>query len=384
MKYVILMKNLLLVFLVLSLPAAAQELYKLPSGEHPAMSSMENRNGVKGHGGLANDGAKGSASTNLKSGDSIVLLEARGAGIVQRIWITINDRSAAMLRGLRLRMYWDNNPAPAVDAPFGDFFCNAFGHDIPFESALFASPEGRSFNCYIPMPYRSAARIVLTNESGKPLGALFFDIDFLRLDKPDPEAMYFHSAWRRQHDTVPGTDVELLPKITGRGRFLGVSIGVGVNPVYDRSWWGEGEVKMYLDGDSANPSINGTGAEDYIGTGWGEAHFAGRYQGCLVSNDSAHQYAFYRFHIPDRIVFDRDLRVTIQQIGGWDAKDLRRLLAAGAPVLPVTAAGANGFTKLWHKPDMSAILQTIPDRDWVNFYRTDDYAVTAYYYLDRP
>lgn len=364
--------------------SVAQELYKLPFGQHSAMSSMENLNGVKGHGGLANDGAKGSPSTNLKAGDSLVLMADHGAGVVQRIWVTINDRSAAMLRGLRLRMYWDGSPEPAVDVPFGDFFCNAFGHDIPFESALFASPEGHSFNCYIGMPYRSAARIVLTNESRTALGSVFFDVDFLRLDKPDTEALYFHASWRRQRDTVPGKDVELLPKVAGSGRFLGVSIGVGVNPVYGRSWWGEGEVKMYIDGDSAHPSINGTGSEDYIGTGWGESHFIGRYQGCLLSSDSAHEYAFYRFHIPDAVVFDRDIKVTIQQIGGWDAKGVRRLLASHAPLLPVTAAGADGFTKLWHKPDADAILQSVPDRDWVNFYRVDDYAVTAYYYLNRP
>jgi hypothetical protein len=348
----------------------------MPKGVQSHVSSMENLNGLKGNGGKSNAGAKGAAYTSLKAAESKILLKISSAGIIQRIWVTINDyANPETLRSLRLKMYWDGSDQPAVDVPFGDFFCNALGKTIPFESALFSNPEGRSFNCYIPMPFKTGAKVILTNTSSKDIDLLFFDIDFVTVEKPEEDLLYFHAVWSRQQNPV-GQDVNLLPEVKGIGRFLGVSVGLNVNGIYGNTWWGEGEVKMYIDGDKSNPTINGTGSEDYIGTGWMEGVFANQYQGCLVADAKNRQYAFYRFHIPDAIWFYQDFRATIQQIGGYYAKDVEALQAKGVPLRPVSVDGKGLLD--------GSFTGKANDNDWMNFYRSDDYAVTTYYYLDRP
>jgi len=143
-------------------------------------------------------------------------------------------------------------------------------------------------------------------------------------------------------------------------------------------------VKGWLDGDKKYPTINGTGAEDYIGTGWGTGTFANQYTGCLVADDSAQrQFAFYRFHIPDAIYFDKDCRVAIQQIGGYSAKDVFAMVGHGVDLKPVSLGGKKGFRGLFEPGQTDALAKADPD-DWLNFYRSDDYASTAYFYLDRP
>ncbi len=373
---------LLALGLITALFATAQDLFTMPAGQQSRVSSFEDKNGVKGAGGTTNRGAKGNAAESLKAGQSKTLLDISSPGIIQRIWMTIDDRSFTMLRSLRLRMYWDGSAEPAVDVPFGDFFNAALGRPVAFQSALFTNPEGRSFICYIPMPFKSAARIVLTNESGADLKALFYDVDFTTLKKPSPDGLYFHAHWRREKTSAPEKDFELLPKIMGKGRFIGVSVGVNVDSSYANTWWGEGEVKMYIDGDGDNPTINGTGAEDYIGTGWGEGVFAHQYQGCLLADGAKGQYAFYRFHIPDPVYFYQDLKVTIQKIGGGMDKDVRTLQAKGVRLQPVSVASDSGFTRLLEIP-MDLRDAKFP-KGWVNFYRVDDYSATAYFYLDRP
>jgi hypothetical protein len=360
---------------------SAQELYSMPKGQQSRVSSFENLNGVKGSGGKTNQTAKGNAFESLKAGESKTLLEVSSAGIVQRIWVTINDRSLAMLRSLRLRMYWDGADKPAVDVPFGDFFCVGLGRPIPFQSALFTDPEGRSFNCYIPMPFKKGAKIVVTNESKNNLGSLYFDIDYVLLTTPQPDMLYFHACWNRSIHSELGKDFELLPTVNGKGRFLGINVGVNVDAAYGHTWWGEGEVKMYIDGDTTYPTINGTGSEDYIGTGWGEGTFTNLYQGCTVADTAKRQFAFYRFHIPDAIYFDKNFKASVQEIGGGLPGEVKAMVAKGIPVKPVTVAGAQ-FTRLLDHPQ----ALTDPDfpKGWVNFYRIDDYSATAYFYLDKP
>ena len=370
-----------------------QDLYRLPGrpGEvQSRASTAENPNGGKGQGGRSNAGAKGNAAISLKAGESKELLNVGGAGMVTRIWLTVNDRSPAMLGGLKLRMYWDGSATPAVDVPLGDFFCAALGRPVPFESALFSDPEGRSFVCIIPMPFRKGARVVVSNEAGIDLAMLFYEVDFI--EQPaghtggaaaravTPDALYFHAHWHRQRHTAIGQDLELLPKVQGRGRFLGVSVGVNVDSVYGHTWWGEGEVKMYLDGDTLHPTINGTGTEDYIGTGWGEGTFAHQYQGCLVADGKGHQYVFYRFHVPDPVWFDQGCRIMLQEIGGGNADEVKRLMAAGVPLKLVSVAGR---FLLDPATPRGALAGAAPN-DWTNFYRSDDYAVTAYYYINKP
>ena len=361
----------------------AQNLYMLPENfKSSSLSSFENLNGIKGEGGKTNKSAKGNAFEGLKSMESKTLLEVEGPGIVQRMWFTVRDRSPEMMRSIRLRIYWDGESKPAVDVPFGDFFGYGLSEVVRYESALFSNPEGRSFNCMIPMPFRLAARVVITNESAKNIPEVFFDIDFIKLDKLEEDALYFHAFWTRQKTSELGVDFEFLPEIEGKGRFLGVNIGVNADPVYGNTWWGEGEVKMYIDNDEEFPTINGTGTEDYIGTAWGQGEYTNLYQGCTLADDSARQYAFYRFHIPDIIGFHQNFSASIQQIGGGMRDLVRTLLTNDVKLEPISLASSNGFRRLLDDP------KDIFDEDfpfgWVNFYRIDDYSATSYFYLDKP
>ncbi len=371
-------------FCLAAFAASGQELYRMPAAPlQSRVSSFENPDGIKSKGGMSNRTAKGNAFESLNAGETKDLLKTQEAGVIQRIWITVNDRSDSMLRALRLRMYWDGSGKPAVDVPLGDFFCVGAGKPVAFQSALFSNPEGRSFNCYIPMPFRSGARITLSNESHTDLPLLFYDIDFVTGVVPDASQLYFHAYWAQALHPALGKDVEFLPKIFGRGRFLGLSLGVIEDSAYTQTWWGEGEVKMYLDGDTKYPTINGTGAEDYIGTGWGEGTFNHLYQGCLQADGKTHQYSFYRFHVPDQIWFFHDFRAAIQQIGGGTAPVVAALQKKGVKLQPVSISGKKGFTRLLDEPGKANLDKYTTD-DWVNFYRSDDYASTVYFYLDRP
>jgi hypothetical protein len=369
--------------ILISSNITAQNLYTLPADfKSSSISSFENINGVKGAGGKINHSAKGNAFEELKRGQSKTLLEIDGSGVIQRMWFTLRDRSPEMLRSLRLRIYWDGESKPAVDVPFGDFFGYGLSKVVKFETALFSNPEGRSFNCMIPMPFRKGAKVVIANESNNAIDALFFDIDFIRVAKPDNNAMYFHAFWTRQKTSELRKDFEFLPEIKGKGRFLGVNMGVNADPGYGATWWGEGEVKMYIDNDGELPTINGTGTEDYIGTAWGMGQFTNLYQGCTVANDSSRQYAFYRFHVPDLIGFNQNFRASIQQIGGGMRDEVRKLIKNNMRLEPVSVAWSNGFRSLYDSP------KNISDEDfpdgWVNFYRIDDYSATSYFYLNAP
>ncbi|MGZ3752860.1 MAG: glycoside hydrolase family 172 protein, partial [Mucilaginibacter sp.] len=223
---------------------------------------------------------------------------------------------------------------------------------------------------------------VLTNDSKSDLNLLYFDIDYTVLDKPQEDMLYFHACWNRSIHAALNADFELLPSVTGKGRFLGVNIGVNVDAAYGNTWWGEGEVKMYIDGDTTHPTINGTGAEDYIGTGWGEGTFTHLYQGCSIADTAKRQYAFYRFHIPDAIYFNENFKATIQEIGGGMDDEVKSLAAKGVPLKPVSIADEHGFIRLLDHPQ--ALTDSHFPKGWVNFYRIDDYSATAYFYLDKP
>jgi hypothetical protein len=357
----------------------AQSLYEFPASAKSRLSSFENPHGVKGNGGKTNKTAKGNAFEFIQPGETKSLLNIKGQGTIRRIWLTI-DQNPVKLRSLRLQMFWDGTAKPAVDVPMGDFFCFNLGEQIAFESELFSSGEGRSFNCYIPMPFRNAAKILLIND-GKEIVKLYYDVDFL-LEPISSSALYFHAYWTRKWTGKPGNDFELLPTIKGRGRFLGMSVGLNTDSSYSKSWWGEGEIKMYIDGDKDYPTINGTGAEDYLGSAWGLGKFINRYQGCTIANDSTRRFNFYRWHIPDPIYFDNDIKVAIQQIGGWSKNEVRELYKKGVPLIPVSIDGPGGFVRLMDTP-ISILDEKFPD-GWVNFYRIDDYSSVSYFYFDKP
>lgn len=346
-------------------------------------SSPENMNGEKGAGGKENNSAKGHPYDSIPSGKSYSLLDIQAQGIINRIWITINDRSPEMLRALKIEMFWDNEAKPAVSVPFGDFFGIGLGKTATFQNALFANAEGRSFNCFIQMPFKKAAKIVVKNESDKTLNNIFFDVDYNLLKTWNDDYLYFHSYWHRDTATALTKDFELLPRVVGKGRFLGLNIGVNGNPLYGKSWFGEGEVKMYLDGDTDYPTLNGTGTEDYIGTAWGQGKFINNYTGCSIADDSLLQWAFYRYHIPDPIFFKTDCRVTIQQIGGDGTVALAAYQQTGAPLIPVTTDTGKLY-KMYSKDSVVNIDTATMPKGWTNFYRSDDVSATAYFYLNTP
>jgi hypothetical protein len=347
-------------------------LFVIPAGVQTRWASPENFGAAKGAACVSDDGRKRSAWFRLPAGESRDLLDLKGtSGVVRRIWVTIDDRSPSMLRGLRLDMYWDGSATPAVSAPLGDFFGFGLGRMARLQSALFASPEGRSFTCYVPMPFRSAARIVVTNESGRDLGALFYDVDCTIGDEHAAGTAYFHTHWRRENPTRLMNDYELLPRVEGQGRLLGVNIGVIANTGrYFRSWWGEGEVKIFLDGDTDHATLCGTGTEDYIGTGWTQGQYSDPYQGCHVADHEKYQYCFYRLHVADPVWFHHDIRATIQQIGCWDPETLPQMAEAGLA--------------LHLGQDVVDVPARVAEKGYGIYEREDDWSSCAWFYLDRP
>jgi D-arabinan exo alpha-(1,3)/(1,5)-arabinofuranosidase (non-reducing end) len=347
-----------------------QSLYTFPRDIETRWASPENPAGEKGQAGKANGGRKGSAYFPLAAGEQRVLAEASGtSGTVRRIWVTISDLSPAMLRGLKLDFYWDGAQRPAVSAPFGDFFGMGLGQTVAFQSALFASPQGRSFLCYVPMPFRTGMRLVVTNETDMDLRSFYYDVNYTLGDPHGDDTLYFHAYFNRENPTRLQQDYELLPRLEGQGRFLGVNVGVIVDQQrYGKSWWGEGEVKIFLDDDHELPSLSGTGTEDYIGTGWMMGEYANLYQGCLLADYEHMRYCFYRYHIPDPVYFHRAIRVTIQQIG---------------VILPQDVEGLSKQEPIYKAGPGRVELDRGPLQPFQLFEREDDWSSCSYFYLDK-
>ncbi len=360
-----------------------EDLFRKPKGVVTRWSSFENLTAGKSAGGRENQGAKGHAFDSIEPGEAKVLLDVKGSGTVRRMWITLRPRDPQILRALRLEMFWDGADRPAVSTPLGDFFNWVHGHPTKFENALFANPEGRSFVCFVPMPFRKGAKVVVTNESDTKIPHLFYDINVTLGDQHGEDAMYFHATWRRERPTELGRDFAILPQVQGAGRFLGCHVGVIAN-AENIGWWGEGEVKVYLDGDRELPTLCGTGTEDYIATAWGQGEYAQRFHGCPVADNERLHYSFYRYHIPDPVYFDKQCRVTIQQIGGSKNKDILQMLVDGIAIRPISADDDGQFVKLLEKDRPIDLLKGLPDSAWVNYYRQDDFSAVAFFYLNSP
>lgn len=362
------------------------DVFRSGGGRQSRWASFENLAAARGAAGRANRGAKGSPCATLGAGQTLTLLDVSGSGLIQRIWLTHNERSPETLRACRLEMYWDGAAAPAVAVPLSDFFGVGLGRMAPFESEFFANPEGRNFLSFLPMPFRRAARITLTNETARDL-TLFYDVEFL-VDVPHgDDVLYLHACWRRERPNALGRDFEILPRVRGAGRFLGCNVGIIVDGRYGHAWFGEGEVKMWLDGDGELPTICGTGLEDYVGTSWGLGKFAHRVQGCTIADPESRQYCFYRFHTDSPIYFYRECRVSIQTIGGAMRDPVVKLQREGVPLIPVSCATLDGkqYIPLMERQEQptDAADPALPD-GWYNFFRQDDWSATAYVYLDRP
>ena len=251
---------------------------------------------------------------------------------------------------------------------------------------MFFSPtrkEGRFyvlFQCLL----KKAQKFRSPTNRQKGCRIFFFDINFERVEKWNSNYLYFHSFWSRDTASRLAEDFELLPSVRGKGRFLGVNVGLNANPIYENYWWGEGEVKMYIDGDKEFPTLVGTGTEDYIGTGWGQGEFFNDYSGCLIANKDSISWAFYRYHVPDPIYFRRDLKVTLQQMGG-NRKDLVIALQnKGVPMIPVGIDDLKKVHPLYKKGTVVKLNAPGLPEGFSNFYRSDDVSATAYFYLDQP
>ena len=351
-------------------------LYKMPAAPiETRWFTFENKDGKKGNGGKERFGRKGAPATALKKGEKLTMADIKGPGTIRRIWCTLFDHSTtAALRGMIVEMYWDGAATPAVRVPLGDFFCHSLGHAVPFQNACFSSPEGRSFNCIIPMPFRKGAKIILVNDSPNDNG-VYYEVDATLGDAHDEDTLYFHAAWRRENYTTLRHDMTTLPEVHGRGRFLGCNLGVRLHPDMTNFWWGEGEVKVYMDGDKDHPTLCGTGTEDYIGTGYGQGLFSHMYQGNQYINEPKTAYGFYRFHIPDPVYFRKDIRVTIQVMGGPSYKAMLDALDK-QPSLKFMKAGDG--SEYYTREELEK------NKDWSNVMeRIDDHCATAYWYMDK-
>ena len=354
-------------------------LYTMPQGVETRWATPENPRGRKGGGGKRLGGRKGSSAFVLMAGKQIVLAEEKNtSGVIRRIWMTLSDLTPKMLRSIRLDIYWDGASTPAVSAPIGDFFGIGLGRMSPFQSAVFSSPEGRSFNCQIPMPFRTGMKVVAVNEGDEHLYYLFYEINYTVGDDIGADALYFHAHFRSENPTELRKDYEILPKLKGRGRFLDCNIGVEADKnTYYHAWWGEGECKIYLDEDEAFPTLCGTGTEDYIGTGWELGAYQHLTQGCPIADHERMHFCFYRYHINDPLYFHRAIRVTMQQIGSWKPEcpalfkqDNTRIVMAGPE-----------YNGAYLEADFSDLTRVPP---FALFERQDKWSSCAYFYLDSP
>ena len=343
-------------------------------------ASPENPRALVGGGAKIGGSRKGRANVPLAPGETLVLAHepAGVSGTIRRIWLTMETRTPELLRGLRFDCFWDNAHTPAVSAPLGDFFGHGLGQMTAFENAIFSSPEGRSFCSILPMPFVSGMKITLTNQTLTPIATLFYDISYTVGDTHRPgETAYLHAHFRRENPTTLRRDFTILPRVSGRGQFIGATMSVTPSrEKYGRAWWGEGEAKFYLDNDSDDPTLCGTGTEDYIGTAWAQGKFCHAFQGCPIA-DADGGYCFYRFHIPDPIYFSQNVRVTIQQIGhafGAGLTALRELSDAQNEIIYAAT----------DTPDLMPANFDAAQSSGLLFERQDDWAACAYFTLDRP
>ncbi len=352
------------------------DLYMLKPGKRMRWATAENIDGAVASGGQVNHGRKGQPSLPLPAGETITIAAATGSGTIRRIWITFPDRTPQLMRGLVIRAYWDGAETPAIEAPIGDFFGVSLGRNAAFENAWFGNAEGRSYTCRVPMPFRTGCRLTVSNETSNDVSMLFYEVDYTVDDEHPANAGYFHAVFNREIKTRMKEDFQILSHINGNGCFVGCTVGVIADKVkYGKTWWGEGEVKVYLDGDTDYPTLCGTGTEDYIATGWGQGHYAQLWHGCPVADHEQLAYSFYRLHGPDPIYFDNEIRVTIQQIGCGSREDVKALFADGmVDKLMVLGDGTN-FIDIDNIDTMA---------DYVLFEREDDWSATAYFYLDKP
>ena len=293
----------------------------------------ENFTGEKGKAGMAvhgtgencarelGQGWKISPSVRIAAHETFTMADIEGQGAIQQIWLTPSGRS---WRFFILRIYWDDQEQPSVECPVGDFFGMGWGQYAQISSLPVCVNPGSAFNCYWEMPFRKRCRMTFENISNEDM-TLYYQINYTLTDVPE-DCAYFHAQFRRVNP-LPYKDVyTILDGVKGRGQYVGTVLCWGVN---NCGWWGEGEIKFYMDGDGEFPTICGTGTEDYFCGSYNfenrETHqyqpfttpYAGLHQ--VIRPDgvyrSQQRFGLYRWHIMDPIRFEQDLKVTIQALG---------------------------------------------------------------------
>jgi len=255
----------------------------------------------------------------IPPGETLTLADLQGPGIITHIWFTIAHRTPFYSRLLTLRMYWDGEEHPSVECPVGDFFGIGHGVDQPFMSIpIRVTSAGRARNCYWPMPFLKSARITVTNESDRRCDAFYSYIDWQKHESLPQDTAYFHAMYRQEHPCVMGRNY-LLADIEGRGHYVGT-----VQSVYHVSpgWYGEGDDFFFIDGEQ-EPSLRGTGTEDYFCDAWGFRQQDGPYYGTPLweGYGTGDRGTAYRFHIADPVPFTKSLRVEIEHKGSQSFPD---------------------------------------------------------------
>jgi hypothetical protein len=294
--------------------------------------SPENLTGEKGKGGMSTNGAAARAARDLgqgwkvnpfvvvKPGETFTLADVDGSGLIEHIWMTPTGNWRFSI----LRMYWDNEKEPSVEVPVGDFFAVGWGKYARLSSLPICVNPGSAFNSYWPMPFRQHARITIENIDEKAM-SVYYQIDYSLADVPR-DSGYFHAQFRRVNPLPEKQVYTIVDGIKGKGQYVGTYMAWGV---HNNGWWGEGEIKFFIDGDREFPTINGTGTEDYFNGSYDfenqETHqyeeFTSPYSGLVqvLKPDGLYQsqqrFGLYRWHIPDPVRFESNLRVTIQALG---------------------------------------------------------------------
>ncbi len=344
-------------------------------------ATFENPTGARGAGGTAFGGRKGAPNRTLDRGETVVLADIDGPGTLRHVWMTFMPAPPEAMRSLWIEVFYDGASEPSVSVPCLDFFGLPMGRPVAYHSALASAQEGRGFNAYFPMPFAEHVRVELTN-AGPRRVILYYQIDYTLHPKPTDEG-YLHVAFRRENPTVLKRDFVIVEGLEGPGRFLGCNVGIRV--IDPANWYGEGELKIYRDGDDELPTICGTGLEDYIGSAWGLGPHFGHYAGAPLivgpnaatappnaSVDNVDFVGFYRWHVPDPVMFSSDLKVAIQQIGAqffFEGQEAE--LEAYQQTNPVAGAG-------WVRGLRSPLMA------WGICERVDDFCATAYVYCTRP
>ena len=302
---------LFLLLLVLAASAAAQSRNPSAGIGVPLDGLALKKEGIARQEGSYDRSGGNGDMRRVRPGETITLFDYKGAGIVQRLWVTIAPRSEPSIhRQAIIRMYWDGATTPCVESPIGDFFGVGFGEQVDYISAPLNQTSG-GYNCYWPMPFHKSARWTLTNMSSRTIDAFYYNIDFMAHDRLPKEMLPFHGQWRRENPTKTGQNYTIL-EATGSGHFVGTAMfmqnrrGRGLGFL-------EGDEMIFVDGES-KPSIYGTGTEDYFSSGWyyDRGLYSAPYHGIQIKDTTLGRVNTYRWHIPDPKPFKRSIKVTIE------------------------------------------------------------------------